>query len=540
MCLPKDQGNLRIVLSTVSDKPLALDPQLTDKHPDIDMVHPTILFVVRKGRGNKRMTERETVPNENHWRQELFVEDRCVKIKNRMGMADIERFTRPQDNLPDVDEMFLLGSDMVLNIGKQQDELNMVLLIPKTEARSSQDEVTINKVMANRLPEPFLIGTLSSYFNKKNSNNVKKLKIKYEVFSMATGDLLMSGVSNSISDSSSREHGILDFARATPLASCEKGGRKIYMISQGQIAQDVEPRFQLYDENGVRLEDKENLLTQPNDRRNPDKKNVIVLKEMIIFITPAQNNIEMIIRNRWKIKLVGIRISDGYESITKFDFDYFPDDYYVPCIFCELQPDGYSSPATLPTPISPARPGSRKRKMDDSGQQGKPTGTSKTMLKVTSDLTGKQELSASKNADKVPPEMPPLTNLYTSPQTSESEKVSVIKFNTQTSHSESLSSHLVGKHLNLVRLLNMGPNPFRSSPTSKQPLSPLKPKIMHAAISKASDSFSFSYTYTSPQEQIPMTVFVQDQARNSLSLSSESSSPTNTNVSIPVIKIEDE
>ena len=215
----------------------------------------------------RRMPERETVPNENHWRQELLVVDRCVRIKNRTGMADLERFTSPDDSLPDVDEMFLLGSDMVLHLGRTQSELNMVILIPKTESRSNQDEITINKIMANRIQEPFLINTISNCFNKKNSNNIKKLKIKYEVFSLKTGELIQSGVSNSISDSSSREHGILDFAKATPLASCENGGRKIYMISQGQIASDVEPRFQLYDEHGERMEHRENLLVQPIDSR---------------------------------------------------------------------------------------------------------------------------------------------------------------------------------------------------------------------------------------------------------------------------------
>ena len=51
--LPKNQGDLRVVLSTVSDKPLKLDDETREQHPDLDLVHPTILFVVRKGRGNK-------------------------------------------------------------------------------------------------------------------------------------------------------------------------------------------------------------------------------------------------------------------------------------------------------------------------------------------------------------------------------------------------------------------------------------------------------------------------------------------------------
>ena len=111
----------------------------------------------------------------------------------------------------------------------------------------------------NRISEPFLIDTLAGHFNKKNSNNIKKLRIRYEVFSLdsAPEQLLMSGVSGKISDSASREHGILDFTHATPLSSCERGGRKVFVISQGQIAPDVEPRFQVRDRKTLMARDLE-------------------------------------------------------------------------------------------------------------------------------------------------------------------------------------------------------------------------------------------------------------------------------------------
>ena len=50
-----------------------------------------------------------------------------------------------------MDDLFSLGPDMVLSFGRRQEELNLVLLIPKTETRAHQEEVTINKVMANRI-----------------------------------------------------------------------------------------------------------------------------------------------------------------------------------------------------------------------------------------------------------------------------------------------------------------------------------------------------------------------------------------------------
>ena len=65
-----------------------------------------------------------------------------------------------------------------------------------------------------------------------------------------------------------------------------------------------------------------------------------------MFITPPQPHIEAIMQNvsetfprprivkylnfsqGWKIKLVGIRLSDKNISKTKFDFEYFPEDFY--------------------------------------------------------------------------------------------------------------------------------------------------------------------------------------------------------------------
>ena len=111
----------------------------------------------------------------------------------------------------------------------------------------------------------------------------------------------------------------------------------------------------------------EHILVQPNDSRFPDAKNVMNLKEMMIFISPAQPEgvVEKIVINKWRIKVVGFRPSDQFESRTAFPFQYVPHDYYEPCIHCNMDTDGYSGQASLPTPIQPARPGVRKRNMND-------------------------------------------------------------------------------------------------------------------------------------------------------------------------------
>ena len=51
--LPKDVGDLRIVFSTLADKPMAIDEELCQKYPGVESVHPTILFIIRKGKGNR-------------------------------------------------------------------------------------------------------------------------------------------------------------------------------------------------------------------------------------------------------------------------------------------------------------------------------------------------------------------------------------------------------------------------------------------------------------------------------------------------------
>ena len=51
--LPTGVGDLRIVFSTVADQPLVLDEKIRRDHPDLENVHPTILFIIRKGKGNR-------------------------------------------------------------------------------------------------------------------------------------------------------------------------------------------------------------------------------------------------------------------------------------------------------------------------------------------------------------------------------------------------------------------------------------------------------------------------------------------------------
>jgi len=297
---------------------------------------------------------------------------------NQTSEVDEARYSSISPLQP-IDDMFRI-EDNVIDIGKGAGELNLIILIPKTEARAQGGEVTLKKILLDRMGNESTvfkhkIGDFGSkdtsneelaakvlkHYKGKMSSNVKKVRLMVEVFNLRTNELLGQGCSQPICDSSSKEHGALVFHTAFPLRCCAKGGRKVFMVCDSALAKDVEPRFQIYHQ-GRHLEDKDDLLQQP---RLAGGQQVLIMKETLVFITPPQPHIETIMQNGWKIKLVGLRLSDKNISKTKFDFEYFPSDFYDPCIFCELHADGPSFPASLPALVGPARPGVKKRRMPE-------------------------------------------------------------------------------------------------------------------------------------------------------------------------------
>jgi len=356
--LPKTSRNLRVLVSTHPEKVHNFrNTQLSQAEKEI---HPTLIHVVRKGRGNRRFNEKEPVPNISHWQQEFLVIDGKIFICNKTSDEDEPRYKTDDDRIKPRDEMFSLTGDHVLRIGKEAGELNLIILIPKTDKRASVTDVSLNKLLQGRTENKEVFDLLSESYRGKNSVNLKKVKLKVEVFCLESGVSLGSSLSCAISDTASKAHGAMDLHDATPLRSCASGGRKVVMIAEFGLAKDVEPRFQLYDNDGRRLiEEEDKLLTQPSD--------VSVMKESIIFITPQQKYSELILRNKFRIKLVARRESDGYVSRKKFDFSFVPHDYYTPhCIFCYHDPDNEGDQRAKLAPMRDvARPGVRKRQMSD-------------------------------------------------------------------------------------------------------------------------------------------------------------------------------
>jgi len=352
--LPNTGGNLRILLSTFPDVQHS-SPNFPISQTESE-IHPTLLHVVRKGSGNRRFNNKEPVPNIQHWQQQFEVRGRTVFICNKTSETDEQR----AEAIPDRDQMFELPEDMVLKIGKDAGELNLIILIPKTEKRANGNDVSLNKLLQSRTQNNAVLETLSESYKGKNSVNLKKVKLKLEVFDLDSGAKLGTSISKAISDTASKTHGAMDLHDATPLSSCANGGRKVVMLAEFGLAKDVVPRFQLYDEDGARVSGEEEALL-----RQPLLSDTSIMRESIVFITPPQPHVETIRSRGFSIKLVARRSSDGYVSKKKFDFDYLPHDYYDPCFFCFENPDNQpeSSRAKLVPMKEVARPGLRKRQM---------------------------------------------------------------------------------------------------------------------------------------------------------------------------------
>merc|ERR1712066_1005579 len=74
--------------------------------------------------------------------------------------------------------MFELAEDMVLKIGKDAGELNLIILIPKTEKRANGNDVSLNKLLQSRTQNNAVLETLSESYRGKNSIRTRGLTIK--------------------------------------------------------------------------------------------------------------------------------------------------------------------------------------------------------------------------------------------------------------------------------------------------------------------------------------------------------------------------
>jgi hypothetical protein len=266
-------------LSTYPDTTLEYDKALVERDSQLLAFHPSALHVFRK-KGKYRQNAKEPVPNISMYRQELQVINRVVKIVNKRSEFDTGR------NIPAIDDIFTLGSDNCIHLGGKDTELNMVVVKPKVEKRSQEKDISMDKMIADRIQDPNLQHAVGEYFienSQKNKYlNKYRLKIKLEVFSIESGQLLRSGLSGSILDTN---HFIIKINDISKFHGCNLGGTKVFMASEFSLPKSIKPLFQLWTYEGERIDEgvERQLLMQPQ----PEE--ISIVRDAIIFITRASH-----------------------------------------------------------------------------------------------------------------------------------------------------------------------------------------------------------------------------------------------------------
>jgi len=297
-------------------------------------IHPTIIAVIRKGQGMRRDKSKDPVPNVKHNPRDFLVQK-----QNNQNVLNIKNITSQKDQgrkaIQTEDVMFPLveeNDQITLRLGKGNCELNLVILIPKTEARCADEDISIDRLLEQRMPgegKRRARDCLKEFlFTGKKAYNLKKVKLSVEVLSSDGSQMLASGTSEGITDTGSKTVGALDVKEAHPLISCEKGGRKVIMVSEFKDwDKSVKPIFVVKNCDGSYAD--QSCVTQPTIVHNDGKA--------IFFLTPEQNDLEELNKEGRELRLLAQR-EDGTLSVKQFSFEYVKHEsvlLYDKCLYCE-------------------------------------------------------------------------------------------------------------------------------------------------------------------------------------------------------------
>ena len=302
---------MRVVISTMNPGSFG--------QSETDMFHPNMIHLLRKEEdGKNRLRDKETVPDIHHWQLQLEVKIEKqflnLYVRNKTGEKDRERMKE----IKDLDYLFSIGPDRRLELGKEKKKLHLQILHPKSEERANKDEVSLDKIVEDRIQSD-LRNEIKKRFNKKNSINLKKVQLKCEVFDLSTNALIGCEISGVIKDKANKVFGSLEMKEVRPLLSCELGGRSILVVTEHPIKKgSVLPVLQLFDSQGNRLEDDEkNFITQPEVLEGDGDD------RMLKFWAPKQDHFS-VWKHGWELKLKLRRKDekDKSESISSTTFQY--------------------------------------------------------------------------------------------------------------------------------------------------------------------------------------------------------------------------
>ena len=248
---------MRIVISTMSPD--------TDGKSDLEQFHPNMIHLLRKEEnGKNRVPGKEPGPNIHHWQLELELrrsaDDWNLFVRNKLGEKDKTRMSGIQG----IDFLFSVGTDKMIRFGKERKNLHLTVLHPKTEQRAKGDDISLDKIVKERIINEQSMKEILRKFQGKNSRNLKRVQLKCQVYDLETNALIGSAISGVIKDKSSKDFGSLEMKEVRPRLSCSEGGRNILVVTEHPMKKgSVVPVFQLFDDAGNRLRDDERLVTQP-------------------------------------------------------------------------------------------------------------------------------------------------------------------------------------------------------------------------------------------------------------------------------------
>ena len=220
-----------------------------------------------------------------------------------------------------------------INLGRKRGDLNLILLQPKQKSRAKEQEATVTKVLMNRLgiADTNALTEYEKLFKGKNIKNMKKLRIKVVFFCES---FQFDSISpQHIIDTGNKDIGAMDFIDCLPRKCCDKGLRKIHMVSEYNLSKDVAPIFQVFRPDGknwVHAPEYEKFLIQPADHVSK----YIVRNTKIVFEAPPQPNLAEIPR-ACQIKIAVKRFGDGHITDKKFKFFYI-DCVEGQCMYCDF------------------------------------------------------------------------------------------------------------------------------------------------------------------------------------------------------------
>jgi len=367
--LPKGFSEMKVTISTHPSFDFPADK--VDKYPGVEQFSPCLIYPFYKPKG-QILWDKMPIAYLQHWKVELLVnKENSVFIRKNISELDHVHERKTVEKAPDWEEIFKIGPDMKLHFGKDINKLKVKILYPKTEARSSEEDVTVLKMLKERGFSP--VRELAMEFSEgPNKKNLKECKLLVDIQTPTEeeGDNWVSigrGLSSTIKDSRS----LLDIHDLTPNVSCNRGGSKIIMVSESSLTKDVIPQFQLWNnETGRRLEDKE----EEERLLNNEIDNVRVQNGWLRFQTPPQPKLEEILSKGYMFKLVAKRSSDGAVS-NAFDFTYRVHDSCLHTVQEEpfslvICNDCHFSEGSKIPEIIKAKPGVRKRKpVEDQGSR---------------------------------------------------------------------------------------------------------------------------------------------------------------------------